>query len=981
MNALGAFGLNVWTTQGDQSARRFRPLVYIAEATDDTEAKDIHKRVWSQGFVPLLLVITPVKLWACRGFAFSSATWQEHAQAVPWKSFSEDAEAVLNHYRADRLRSSLAWRDFAAEPKYRIDSYLLDSLRSLSEVFTSGRYGARTFPKLGVRTANSLIGRLLYVYFLRDRGIINPDWLRSRHGRIAIDDPTKKWPLRETWAFFDHLDKIFNGSIFPLSPGERRRIDAEHIQIIREVLRHGYQLTPGGVQLGFVDVHLPTLRTETLSAVYEHFLETEGPERKADEGAFYTPPFLADYVLDRLEEMPPRGDGSRGLGPGVKVFDGAAGSGVFLVGAYRRMVESALRSSGGITLPIEELRRILRENIFAIERRRAACQIAAFGLYLTLLDYASPDDLRTAAEGVGEPKLFPPLVGTNILIRDFFDTRPFPGRFPGTFDCVVGNPPWKKTKDIRSWRAVRYRERHHDDRPIDQDRVAELFVWRCASEYLREGGTMGMLIPVKSLISPSAKQFVAKFSATFRIAGVANFSHFRYKMFVNADAAAAAIFVERRAPNPRAGIWVHSPTLAGQPIGTDGWPWAILVDRGDVTTFRYVSISATPRGWFESLTLRPIDRKILEYLNDFCALGRGATFGALDEKLSLKLDRGGSPSETGISKKYLLGTGNDLKSNYLDRLGLTGTKIVNPELYEFPEIEQKKLKESFHARFGGNVLLLTRTGKRVHFVEQPVAFVSRLLAIYFDRGKRAIRSSERELLRAVERYLNSSFFQYVMMLYGRLWMLDGRRFDPEDLRSVPMPFVSLEDGRIQEILRCAESDLTNRIMDLFAMPRDFRTAVLEFLELRVGFKNGGVPTEALNSPNEDRVACYRGALKRRLDGFVSNSGSFHVSVGTDSRRDLGVVHVVFAPSGSSTRVRGRMTSDMLREAEERYDRCGASVFTDSLFIDYDRDAFKLFVVKPLLAFHWTIERAFSDGGEILGKVLTCGPTPDGRRPT
>jgi hypothetical protein len=972
MNALGAFGLNVWPTQGDQVARRFRPLVYVIEAANDTDAQEMHKRVWSQGFVPLLLVVTPAKIWACRGFSFSSASWNVHAQAIKWSDFPEKAEETLSHYYADRLRSSLAWRDFASDPKHRIDSHLLDNLKALSSVFTSGRYGTKTFTKLGTRTANSLIGRLLYVYFLRDRGIIDSHWLSQRHGKIAIDDVAKKWPIHETWAFFDHLDNIFNGSIFPLSPGERRRISSEHIQIIREVLRHGYQPTPGGVQLGFVDVYLPTLRTETLSAVYEHFLETEDSERKADEGAFYTPPFLADYVLDRLEEMLTRSDGSRGVEQGVKVFDGAAGSGVFLVGAYRRMVESALRVSGGITLPVEDLRRILHENIFAVERRRAACQIAAFGLYLTLLDYASVDDLRTVAEGAGTVKLFPPLVGTNILIRDFFDTRPFPSGFPSKFDCIVGNPPWKKTKDIRSWRAVQYRDRHSEDMPIDQDRVSELFAWKCASEHLRDGGTMGMLIPVKSLISPSAKRFSSEFFASSQVVGVANFSHFRYKMFVNADAAAAAIFVERRKPDSRAWVWVHSPTLAGQPVCADGWPWTIMVDRADVSTFRYASISATSRGWFESITLRPIDRKILGYLSDFCELGRGATFGSLKDELFLKIDRGGSPTETGVDKKYLLGTGKEVENNYLERLGLAGPRTVEPEPYDFPEVDRESIAAPFRSRFAGNVLLLTRNGKGAHFVQKPVAFVSSLLVIYFDRpdrAKRSISRAERDFLRAVQRYLNSAFFQYVMVLYGRLWTLDVRRFDPEDLRSVPVPFTSLDDIRVQELLRCAEENLTKKIVELFSMPRDLGAAVLEFPSLREGFRNGGVPKEALDLPAQKQIERYRGALKRRLDGFVSTSGKFRVLACADSARALGAVNVVFSSSDAPLGAGSWSETDVLREAEKRYDLCGASVYTDSLFVNYERDVSRVLLVKPLLAFHWTIERAFSDGGEIIGKIL------------
>src|SRR5690606_32682911 len=87
-------------------------------------------------------------------------------------------------------------------------------------------------------------------------------------------------------------------------------------------------------QLSFIDIDLSVLRIETLAAVYEQFLENAGSGERRRTGAYYTPPFLVDAVLDQIEETNPFRDG-------VKVLDPAAGSGVFLVGAYRRILEAA----------------------------------------------------------------------------------------------------------------------------------------------------------------------------------------------------------------------------------------------------------------------------------------------------------------------------------------------------------------------------------------------------------------------------------------------------------------------------------------------------------------------------------------------------------------------------------------------------------------------------------------------------------------
>ncbi|HKT86017.1 MAG TPA: DNA methyltransferase [Novosphingobium sp.] len=80
-------------------------------------------------------------------------------------------------------------------------------------------------------------------------------------------------------------------------------------------------------------------------------------------------PFLADYTLDRLEDQTP-------LSAATRVLDPATGSGVFLVGAYRRIVEASL-SSGETRLPLDHLHKLMTENIFGVELNATACHLVA----------------------------------------------------------------------------------------------------------------------------------------------------------------------------------------------------------------------------------------------------------------------------------------------------------------------------------------------------------------------------------------------------------------------------------------------------------------------------------------------------------------------------------------------------------------------------------------------------------------------------
>src|SRR5258708_37826003 len=69
---------------------------------------------------------------------------------------------------------------------------------------------------------------------------------------------------------------------------------------------------------------------EILSEVYEQFIEDSKKK-----GAIYTPEILADYLLSEVNTVKP-------LTEETKILDPACGSGVFLVLAYRRLIEAEL---------------------------------------------------------------------------------------------------------------------------------------------------------------------------------------------------------------------------------------------------------------------------------------------------------------------------------------------------------------------------------------------------------------------------------------------------------------------------------------------------------------------------------------------------------------------------------------------------------------------------------------------------------------
>lgn len=955
ISLIGAFCL---MHPGEDAAAVTTPLVYVSTAPDLDTARESHRRIWSQGLVPFLIIACPDEIVLCPGFSYSHDEWEKLVHRYDLAVVSElplspedsgrlsGPAAGLWDLRAVRLRTSLFWRDHSINVEGRVDRRLLASLEALSDRLITGGEGE---VPISPGAANGLIGRFLYIYFLSDRRIIDQTWLSQRGHTLALDDKASVWTPDATWRLFDDLDGIFNGSIFPLSDREKDEIRAQHINLVRRVMKHGSEpLRSGGEQLSFLDFYLGILRTETLSSVYEQFLKNLRSGEQRISGAFYTPPFLVDFILDRVEEQRPLADG-------ISVLDPAAGSGVFLVGAYRRMVERARWKRPIDGLSLDELRGLLTRNIFGIERNRDACHVAAFSLYLTLLDYVSPRDLTRVAAGEDPERLFPPLVGSNIQPRDFFDTEvPLVG-IPDRFTCIVGNPPWQSVERLESKPAEQWRDTNRKCAPIGKDQAAELFTWKALDHHLVPGGLLGFLLPAKSFINPTSASFRQALASRHTILGAANFAHLRYRLFASARQAVVAAFVRASPPSRRDLVWVYSPLSVGQPLARKEWPWTVLFDRAEIQTMRYDMVMRDRRSWFDMFMLRPVDRYIRQFLADRVETEQLATLEVLCGTIDARISRGGNPSETGVRRQFLNDAPAALDEEHSASL-LADTHIVDTTL---PSDELERVRPAYRHRFSGNVLLIPRNLKYIRIERSPYGFTSSTIAMFFDKPAANVTEQELRLLEAVRRFLRSKIGHYLVATTGRRWLMDRRNVEPEDIKSLYIPFTHLDDPRIELVLKASENALDDTLLKLFGLDGDLQRAIEEFLGFRIGFRDGDVPISALDRPGEDELASYRDTMRQRLDGLIGRQGAFDVDICSDSSIDLAAVTVRYISQRENPNEQDRDFAGAGHRAIHRYLNSVANSFTNSLSIS--RDSPDLVTsVKPLEFYRWTIESAFSD---------------------
>ena len=303
------------------------PVVFYCKARSEAESSLIHQRIWNQDVVPFVLVETPATLRLYCGFRFGRHTGDDRSRGILEASiaFNEVADR-LSSLSANAIDNGKVWAVWGDEvtPRTRVDWTLLDNLRGLERELRS--------QGLKRDLAHALIGKFVYLRYLRDRKILS-DRKLSRWGISPADVFSRKAKLDSFRDINQHLDDWLNGAIFPL---EANAIRSSHLQLVAGVFSG--DSPQGQLHLDFQPYDFSYIPIETLSVIYEQFLHS--PEkgklsRGRKVGAYYTPLPLVNYMLNELEMRRP-------LVEGMRVFDPSCGSGAFLVQCYRALIEKRL---------------------------------------------------------------------------------------------------------------------------------------------------------------------------------------------------------------------------------------------------------------------------------------------------------------------------------------------------------------------------------------------------------------------------------------------------------------------------------------------------------------------------------------------------------------------------------------------------------------------------------------------------------------
>ncbi len=427
------------------------PTVYLCDSKRSVvpgDVAEIHRQFWNQGVATVLLLRDPHRV-----YVFSSMTRPVEASKAQQSDIDARLVETINLATqatwAEKFYLRLATGQYYSgdnqakfDPQEGVDAYLIDNLAAVRDKLIEGKAG------LEPSVAHAFLGRVLFTCYLCDRGIIDlHDYFPDRSWTRLLDllgPDDGRDPRSDLYGkLFHKLKGEFNGSMFDDDlDGEAKSIQPVHLGVIRRFL-NGDKVRDRQRSLGFWAYDFKFIPVETISAIYEDFLEAEGSSEKHESGAYYTPRFLAEMTLDlALEGMRPL--------RGKRFLDPACGSGIFLVLLFNRLSAEWQAAQKEPITPSEKAK-VLREllgSLTGVDKYATACRIACFSLYLAFLDQFDPPGLRAYMKDTG--KKLPSLLqfaNTTRTSPDLpviweGDFRQLKSLWKAHYHVVVGNPPW-----------------------------------------------------------------------------------------------------------------------------------------------------------------------------------------------------------------------------------------------------------------------------------------------------------------------------------------------------------------------------------------------------------------------------------------------------------------------------------------------------------------------------------------------------------
>jgi hypothetical protein len=563
---LGAFGVffRRFFKEGEDNSFPFKsePTVCFFNSNEiqvgSRDHFNIHSALWSEGLIDIYIFFDDFKIDIFNSKKPAKKIDQDKLTLEsPEIKLASGAinELDKSRYSAHLFGTGTFWEltqnqkyiDLNKSPYYHLVGYLMEVRKEFKKSFAN--------------EVQECIDRILIlsilVKFLEEKK--DPKTERSTlveiykyHNVNDYEDAIRKGLFIE---ILEYLGQEFNGKIFDqFSDLEKITIKSCDLLPLADFLSAKIDVASKQMFI-WEQYNFDRLPAEVISAIYENFIQAEAEAfgTGREKGVIYTPIHMVNFLVD--EAMPlDQPDQEFVINGRYKILDPTCGSGVFLVAAFKRLIQwwilENYKKTGKIQYPNKEIaQNILESNIHGVDINKTAVMVSIFGLTTALIDILSPKEVWSQLK-------FSDLSKSNIIVGQspsgFFQWALNAKQNSEQFSLVIGNPPFnpenKSSKNkVLDPEIIKKLELMHY--PLPRDNFALHFF----ETSMVLGKKVCMIIPSSILLYDKASIGYRKnLFSNYDIDKIFDFTHLRRILFTSADTPVLALIAVNKTSKKKA---------------------------------------------------------------------------------------------------------------------------------------------------------------------------------------------------------------------------------------------------------------------------------------------------------------------------------------------------------------------------------------------------------------------------------------------
>lgn len=412
-----------------------------------------------------------------------------------------------------------------------------------------------------------IIDRIIFLRVAEDRNVENYGLLALANPKNKNEDDFKNYGFNGENSYYENLNYIFNRANEKYNSGlfnedeivKNLNIDDKTIKEIIEELytpKNPYQFSVIPVEIIGNAYEQFLGKTISIDKNHKAVIELKPEVRKAG-GVYYTPEYIVDYIVANTV-----GEAIKGKTPdeiaNIKILDPACGSGSFLLGAYKYLLNyhkeyflknktkkymgsrfEIMDESGNLALWVRK--QILINNIFGVDIDSNAVEVAKLSLLLKSFE----DSFNVNEYGQGSllnEKILPTLdnnikCGNSLIGNDFYGSQSmldfdektrdkmncfdweeeFKSIFKGGgFDVVIGNPPYVSIRTVDFNNLFKEYFKNKFTLAVGQYDLYSLFT-ELSYKLLNENGIYSFILPKRLATNENFKELRKFYIDNFHI--------------------------------------------------------------------------------------------------------------------------------------------------------------------------------------------------------------------------------------------------------------------------------------------------------------------------------------------------------------------------------------------------------------------------------------------------------------------------------